>query len=515
MTAEAHRWRRRPTLSGLLRVFIVLAPVAFGVSVGLLVATALPHPPDFWARMAWSAAVMTASTLALVVAGRLVRRLLPLALLLRVGLVLPDEAPRRFGVAMRAIRPNRGANGDDLAGALALLTSLLTHDRRTRGHSERVAAYSVLIAEEMGLGEKGRAEARWAGLLHDVGKIDVPTSILNKPSKLDDDEWVVMSAHPDAGRARVEPLRPWLGDAVDAVGGHHERWNGTGYPRGIPSAELPLSTRIASLADAFETMTAARSYKDPLSIGEARTEATECAGQQFDPAVVRALLNVSVPRLWMVAGPLAWIAQVPVLGWMLQGTLAPGAALAQGAVVAGQVAGSAAIVGTALVTSGATASIDEPAAPPVVLTAEEAPASTTGSVALDFVAGDARSDLPERAPTRSQSSGRRGANPDAPRRGGAGGPAPQAVIPDLRPAGTVGPPAHAGPVAPPPGHGGEIPGNGGVPPGLGTPPPGHTAAPPVVPPRGPSVVPPGHNDLPPGRPETPPGHQRSVAARGA
>ncbi len=163
-----------------------------------------------------------------------------------------------------------------------------------------------------------------------------------------------MSSHPAAGVARVEPLRPWLGDALQAVDGHHECWDGSGYPRGIPAGDLPLSTRIVALADAVETMTAARSYKSPMSMQEARAEVASCAGGQFDPAVARAFLGVSVPRLWRVAGPLAWLAQVPLLGVVLQGSLAPGAAFVQGAVLtAGQVAGTAAMVATALVASGA------------------------------------------------------------------------------------------------------------------------------------------------------------------
>ncbi len=348
-------WRRRPVLGNLVRGLVVLGPLAFSVTVGLLVASVLPRPSGpFLVRVGWSVVVMSASTLTLVLAGRVARRLLPLSLLLRVGVAFPDAAPRRFGVALRAVRPGKGGDRHDPAAALSVLAALLTHDRRTRGHSERVAAYALLIADELGLDEAARNEVRWAGLLHDVGKIDVPCEILNKPGGLDQHEWAVMSSHPVAGVARVEPLRPWLGDALQAVDGHHECWDGSGYPRGIPAGDLPLSTRIVALADAVETMTAARPYKSPMSMHEARAEVASCAGGQFDPAVARAFLGVSVPRLWRVAGPLACLAQAPLLGVVLQGSLAPAAAFVQGAVLtAGQAAGTAAMVATALVATGA------------------------------------------------------------------------------------------------------------------------------------------------------------------
>jgi putative nucleotidyltransferase with HDIG domain len=381
MQLEQPAWRRRPFAGAVLRTLIVIVPVVASVGVGLLVAAALPRPGAFWFRLAWSGAVMASSTLGLVVLGRLARRLLPLALLLRVGLVFPETAPRRFGVALRAVRPGRGEDTDDPAAALALLSALMTHDRRTRGHSERVAAYALLIAEELGLDAAARAEVRWAGLLHDVGKIDVPGAILNKPEGLDEDEWAVMAGHPGTGAVRVAALRPWLGNAVVAVHGHHERWDGTGYPNRVRAEDLPLSTRIVAVADAVETMTAARAYKAPMTMVEARAEVRACAGGQFDPVVVRAFLGVSVPRLWQVAGPVAWLAQVPLLGAVLPGSLVPGVAFAQAALAAvGQVAGVAVLVGTALTTSGVTV--------PPETAAASAAASTSPDTAPAFVVAD-------------------------------------------------------------------------------------------------------------------------------
>jgi putative nucleotidyltransferase with HDIG domain len=377
-----------------LRALIVLVPVAVAVAIATVVADVLPRPTSVPSRMGWSLTVLTASTCGLLLVGRFARRLLPLSWLLRVGMAFPDAAPRRFGVALRAVHPGRRERwaGEDPAAALALLSTLLTHDRRTRGHSERVAAYALLIAEELGLDGASREEVRWAGLLHDVGKVAVPPRILNKPGRLDDQEWAVMASHPVEGRALVAPLKGMLGEAIDAVDGHHERWDGSGYPRGVRAADLPLSTRIVAVADAFETMTAARSYKSPVPFGQARTEVTACAGRQFDPAVVRAFLNVSVPRLWRVAGPLALLAQVPVIGSVVQGSMAPGATVAaQGALAtAGQVAGTAAIVGGVLVVGGA-------ADPPS--TAEERPVVSAEVAEAPLAVHHPSSAAPARAST--------------------------------------------------------------------------------------------------------------------
>ncbi|MET0803934.1 MAG: HD domain-containing phosphohydrolase, partial [Acidimicrobiales bacterium] len=180
--------------------------------------------------------------------------------------------------------------------------------------------------------------------------------ILTKPSALDDEEWSIMAGHPAFGSALVDPLRPWLGDALSAVDGHHERFDGTGYPYRRPSGSLPVAARVAAVADAFETMTAARSYKDPMPLAAARAEVAACAGGQFDPAVCRAFLALSLPRLWRVAGPLSWLAQIPLIGVVVRGEIIPVAvsSAAQGAaLVTGQAVTAAAVVGGALLVGGA------------------------------------------------------------------------------------------------------------------------------------------------------------------
>jgi hypothetical protein len=374
MAEHTHRWRARPVATWGVKAFILLVPVAAGTAVGLALAARVPAPTALGARIGWSMLVLGTSTLVLLAVERVVRRLAPLALLLRLSLVFPDEAPKRFGVALRAVRPRReeadGARAEAEA-SLALLARLLTHDRRTRGHSERVAAYATMIAQELGVDEEERARLTWGALLHDIGKLEVPASILNKPGSLDDAEWKVLSAHPLAGRALVAPLRPWLGDALSAVDGHHERFDGGGYPEHRPAGDLPLAARVTAVADAFETMTAARSYKDPMPIGAARSEVAACAGGHFDPQVCRAFLALSVPRLWRVAGPMAWLAQVPLVGLLVRGELVPVAlgSAAQGAAAAtGQALTAAAVMGGALVAGGvAGQAVDTPTAVPAAV----------------------------------------------------------------------------------------------------------------------------------------------------
>jgi hypothetical protein len=111
----------------------------------------------------------------------------------------------------------------------------------------------------------------------------------------------------------VEPLRPFLGPGVDAVGSHHENYDGSGYPLGLSGDQLPLAARIVSVADAFEVMTAVRAYKRPMTLQAARAELARRSGTQFDPQVVRAFLNVSLGRVHWTLGLAAWLAELPFL----------------------------------------------------------------------------------------------------------------------------------------------------------------------------------------------------------
>ena len=166
-------------------------------------------------------------------------------MLLKMSLVFPDQAPSRFALALRTGNRRslaRRVKGPDASRSaeqlwaeqlLTAMTRLNRHDRLTTGHSERVRAYAVMLGEEIGLPKDELDRLNWAALIHDIGKLEVPADLLNKPGRPTNDEWTVLRAHPAAGWRYVEPLRPWLGGWVDATTQHHERWDGGGYPRGL------------------------------------------------------------------------------------------------------------------------------------------------------------------------------------------------------------------------------------------------------------------------------------------
>jgi HD domain len=337
---ETSRWQRRPVAAVALRTAIVVVPIAIATVVGLLVGRSIGGGGGSSSEIMRVGAAAAASILAIVLMERLVRRFLPLATLLRLSLVFPDQAPSRFAVALRSASVKklqewaRTTQHDDGPAALAekvvtLAAALNTHDRRTRGHSDRSRALGELLAVEMGLPESEVNEVRWGAFLHDIGKILVPAALLNKPGKPTPSEWEILKRHPTDGGELVEPLREFLGSGVEAVSGHHENYDGSGYPRGLAGTDIAMSARIVCVADSFEVMTAVRSYKKPMKASEARKELALHSGTQFDPTVVRALFNISLGRLHWSLGVAAWLAELPFLGVL------PRAAAHAGALTAG------------------------------------------------------------------------------------------------------------------------------------------------------------------------------------
>lgn len=157
-------------------------------------------------------------------------------------------------------------------------------------HSETVGRYAEMMARELGFSERHTSRMRLAGLLHDIGKVGVPDSILRKPGKLTDEEFETIRRHPALGAQILE--HPSLADIREWVGAHHERPDGRGYPLGLKGEAIAVEARILAVADAYEAMTSDRSYHASMTHEEARTELQRCAGSQFDPQVVAALLRV-------------------------------------------------------------------------------------------------------------------------------------------------------------------------------------------------------------------------------
>ncbi|MDT9725653.1 HD-GYP domain-containing protein [Xylanibacillus composti] len=172
----------------------------------------------------------------------------------------------------------------------SFIVSIEAKDAYTFGHSERVSRYAVELAKLLPeFQQKGRLKSmRLAGLLHDIGKINIPESVLSKPDKLTDEEYELVKTHPVIGGRMVEKISS-LDSLKDGVLYHHERWDGRGYPSGLAGEEIPLDARILAMADAFDAMTSSRAYREALPVSEAFKRIREGRGTQFDPNLVDCL----------------------------------------------------------------------------------------------------------------------------------------------------------------------------------------------------------------------------------
>src|SRR5688500_5074918 len=223
---DRRRWAARPWRARGLRLLVYALPVAG--SLGFVhVATSITGVPtsSLWIFLLWWLAMSLTATAVVAVAYKLLRRLLPLGALMEISLVFPDEAPSRFRLALRSgtvdsleerlslmRTANEATSAQEAAEILRRLVSALdVHDKITRGHSDRVRAYSYSLGKELGLAADDLDLLNWAALLHDVGKLEVDTEILNKPGRPTDEEWEQLRRHPLHGETLVEPLRDWLG----------------------------------------------------------------------------------------------------------------------------------------------------------------------------------------------------------------------------------------------------------------------------------------------------------------
>ncbi|KOU35770.1 metal-dependent phosphohydrolase [Streptomyces sp. WM6378] len=260
---------------------------------GLILATAERRPP----RTAWR--------------GLLLRSLAPHCVHGLAGLMMAVLWRSRFGppAALFVLLPmyiscwvfaqyqrERAAHQ---ATIRALVQAVDIKDRYTRGHSERVGRASEMIARELGM-EEGRLEViRFAGILHDVGKLGVPTRVLRKDGPLTPEERAVIELHPEYGHEMVRGIG-FLGEARAAILHHHERLDGSGYPYGLAGGQIPEAARVVAVADAFDAMTSTRSYRRARPVAAAVTELERCAGAQFDPRMVGGLVRALSRYGWHV-----------------------------------------------------------------------------------------------------------------------------------------------------------------------------------------------------------------------
>jgi putative nucleotidyltransferase with HDIG domain len=215
----------------------------------------------------------------------------PLILLAAVPLfgllaVLARERERRIDHALELSHAYRGT-------ALLLGDVIEADDAYTGSHSRDVVELTLAVADRLGLDAAARRDAEFAAMLHDVGKVRIPSEIINKPGPLDPEERAIINTHTIEGEQMLEKVGGVLGHVGRIVRSSHERWDGGGYPDGLAGAEIPLAARIVCACDAFNAMTTDRSYRRALALEDAKAELLRCSGAQFDPQVVEALLAVT------------------------------------------------------------------------------------------------------------------------------------------------------------------------------------------------------------------------------
>jgi putative two-component system response regulator len=171
-----------------------------------------------------------------------------------------------------------------------LANAIEARDRYTRGHVERVTAFAVLLARQLGWQGKRLEELRFGAILHDIGKIHVREAVLSKKGPLTPEEWEEIKQHPKIGVALVKDI-PYLAPAIPAIKYHHERWNGDGYPYGLAGDKIPIMARIVSVADGFDAMTSSRAYQEARPLKEAHDDILDRSKVFYDPNVVAAFIR--------------------------------------------------------------------------------------------------------------------------------------------------------------------------------------------------------------------------------
>jgi putative nucleotidyltransferase with HDIG domain len=202
----------------------------------------------------------------------------------------------RYAADLRETFKQERARSQELARSYtatvrALSNAVEARDAYTGKHAERVAAYGIEIASALGVTRPDAPEIEFGFLLHDIGKVAIPDSILYKPGALTDEERRRMAKHPEIGAEIVRGIE-FLQEPAKVVRSHHERWDGTGYPDGLRAEEIPLAARIFAVADVLDALTTDRPYRPASTFARARTMIVAGAGTQFDPSVVEAFDSI-------------------------------------------------------------------------------------------------------------------------------------------------------------------------------------------------------------------------------
>ncbi len=170
-------------------------------------------------------------------------------------------------------------------------SALDLRDQETEGHTRRVTQMTLRLARAMGISDENLVHVRRGALLHDIGKMGIPDSILRKPGPLSDEEWTIMRRHPVYAHELLSPIA-YLRPALDIPYCHHERWDGTGYPRGLKSKQIPLAARLFAVVDVYDALSSDRPYRKRWSREQVLTYLRDQSGKHFDPAAVEAFLAI-------------------------------------------------------------------------------------------------------------------------------------------------------------------------------------------------------------------------------
>ena len=179
--------------------------------------------------------------------------------------------------------------------------ALQSHERETEAHTHRAAQLTLQLAQMMGIPANELVHMRRGALLHDVGKLRIPVAILLKPAPLTEDEWQIMRKHPTLAYEILVPF-VFLRPALDIVYCHHEKWDGSGYPRGLKGEAIPLAARIFAVADVYDALRSDRPYRPAWPEEEVRKYIHDQAERHFDPQVVEAFADITVGRTDQVSG---------------------------------------------------------------------------------------------------------------------------------------------------------------------------------------------------------------------
>jgi putative nucleotidyltransferase with HDIG domain len=285
----------------LILPFAVAAAVHVAVNHGLLWTMLLLLPPSAGSpqrgRLDLHLSLLLVSDLGYATLGLLIAGLWGLVGPFAAVLVLIPLFVARW--AMGQFAAQEGAYSATMA---ALCQAVETKDFYTRGHSERVSRGATILARQIGMGAERVEAIRYAGMLHDVGKLGVPTKVLQKTGPLTEEELAAIQLHPMRGLEIVRQIG-FLTEALDGIMHHHERMDGKGYPMGLAGDEIPEFARVIAVADAFDSMTSTRSYRGARSVEEAVAELRKCSGMQFDPVLVDAFIAALSQEHWESEAP--------------------------------------------------------------------------------------------------------------------------------------------------------------------------------------------------------------------